>query len=154
MAQFTQFGRPVSCASTTPAISITDVVDLDLSFDPELHEHFGGSNRFPRYTIGNDNTTIKLTTTDIAALGWVKGMEAATLVCTFEATSTLTANTGAVTKGSGTIGLTISNARVIESTRVKNGANGQPGEIEVTFRAAIVESSGVEPTLTIDFTMA
>lgn len=154
MPAFTQYGRPVSVACTTPAITVTDLTDLDVAFDPELIEHVGGASRFPRYTVGTDNTTISFTTTDVAALGFVKGMECSTIAAKFEGPDTVVNNAGVRTKTSGEIGLTLSNARVVEALRMQNDPTGKPGEIRVVLRAAVVESSGSDPTITVDVSMA
>ena len=157
MAQFKQLGSPTECKTTSPAITIADIVDLEFSFDPDLAEHFGGSQRFPRYTIGNDNTTVTLRTTDVAALGWHKGLEATALSVTYAATisaiSAIGAQGATLTQDAGTIIFTISNVRVVSATRVSNGAGGAPAEYQVTFRAAVVESTGAAPTLTFDVTV-
>lgn len=153
MAQFTQVGRPKQFVTTTPTLTITDIMDAEISLDRELHEHFGGSNRFPRYTIGNDNTQIKFTTSDFAAVtNLTKGLEVTAAQLTFEAPVTGIAVDGTITQASGTIGLTISTARVIEVVAVKNTATGEPAAYEITLRAAIKESDGTAPTLTVDVT--
>lgn len=156
MAQFKQLGAPTECKTTTPAVTITDIVDLEFNFDPDMPEHFG-SKRFPRYTIGNDNSRVILRTTDVAALGWFKGMEVTALSATFEATvsgiSALGAQGATLTKDSGTFVFTISTARVISAFRISNGGGGQPAEYQVEFRAAIKEADGTDPTLTVDVTL-
>lgn len=155
MAQFSQFGRPKLCSTGTPAISIADVVDLEISLGAEMNDHFGGTNRQPRYSIGNDATKITLTTTDTAALGWVKGMQCTTLTCQFEGTATSVSAAGAVSKGTAnTVGIIVSNVRVAEAVEIKSSSDGKPGEIKVVFEPAIVETTGAEPTITYDTTFS
>lgn len=157
MPNFSQFGRPLSC-TVTGGPTITDLISVETTFDPELHEHFGGggaAGRFPRITVGNDNSRIKIKTTDIAALGCVKGMQFTSVTVTFEATATSVANTGAVSLGSAnTIGMTLAPVRVVSSFQITNEATGQPGEIEVEFRVSNLESDGTAGAVTIDATLA
>lgn len=157
MANFNQVGSPTQVATASPAITITDIMDLEFSFDPDMAEHFGGSQRFPRYTIGNDNTTVTLRTSDVAALGWHKGLECTALTVTYAATvsgiSAIGAQGPTLTQDAGTIIFTISTVRVVSALRVSNGAGGAPAEYSVTFRAAVKESDGTAPTLTFDVTV-
>ncbi len=152
MPQFSQFGRPKQVAMTTPALTIGDIMSLENNFDPELHEHFTG--RFPRYTIGNDDTRVRFKTTDIAALGLVKGMKCAAVACQFEGTATAIDATGAITKATGTIGFTISDMEVLSALKIEKGEqDGAPGEIEVELRACVNEGTGADPTITFDVSL-
>jgi hypothetical protein len=153
MAQFVQLGRPKSFISTTPAATILDIVDGEINIDRELHEHFGGSNRYARYTIGNELTNMKFTTTDVVAVtNFTKGLEVTGAVMVFEAPVSGVAVDGSVTQASGTIGLTISTTRVTEVVQIKNAATGEVAQFEVTLTAAVKESDGTMPTLTVDVT--
>lgn len=157
MANFNQFGRPKSIVFTpvgSTAVTITDLVDASFQLDHETIKHFGGANRFPRECIGNDNTQIKFTTTDVAAFVLLQGMEVTGVALTFEGCATAIAVGGSVSKTSGNFVLEVAKTtgamRVIEPVVMKNAADGKPGQIEVTLRAAILESSGAEADIAID----
>lgn len=148
MPQFEQVGAPLSVVMTTPALTINDIMEGSFKFDPELNEHFAGKSRFPRYTIGNDNTTITFKTTDKAAIAaLIKGMEAAGVAITFKGTYTGVDAEGTVTQSTVQVTATISNMRVVEAIEVKNDSDKKPAEFEITLRAAAKESDGADPTI-------
>lgn len=154
MTQFNQFGRPKSVAVTTPSLNITDITDLTLSPDLEIHLHRGGNTRFPRKTLGDDNTTISFSTTDTAALGLVKGMEVEGVTGTFGATVTGRSAALAPTQSAATLSLTVSVMFVEDVVDLTNQATGEPGSIQVKLRACVKEADGTEPTITADFSIA
>lgn len=152
MAQFEQLGSPFSLAISAPALTISDVMDASFNFDPELHEHFSGSSRFPRYTIGNDNTTIKFKTSDKAAIAaLVKGMEASDVTLLFKGTFTGVTSAPALTQSTAQVSATISNMRVIEAVEISNDSEKKPAEFEFTLRAAAKEADGLDPTIAFSF---
>lgn len=153
MPQFDQLGAPKSVAMTAPALTITDLTEAGFNFDPELHEHFSGNSRFPRYTIGNDNTTISFTTSDKAAIAaLIKGLEVAGVTLTFGGTYTSVAATGSVTQSSVEVTATISSMRVVEAVEVtSSGSDKTPATFAITLRAAAKESDGAEPTIVFDY---
>lgn len=152
MPQFEQLGSPFSLVMTTPALTINDLMDASFKFDPELQEHFGGGSRYPRFTIGNDNSEIKFKTSDravIAAL--VKGMECAGVTLLYKGTFTGASATPTVTQGSAEVSATISTMRVVEAVEVSNDSDKKPAEFEITLRPAIKEADGADPTITFSF---
>ena len=153
MAQFDQLGAPYSIVMTTPALTVDDLVEAGFNFDPDLNEHFNGKSRFPRYTIGNDNTTITFTTTDkAAAAALLKGMEVAGVVLTMKGTYPGVSAGPSVTQSSVEVTATISVMRVVEAVEISNSSDSkEPAQFQFTLRAAAKESDGTLPTITFAF---
>lgn len=157
MTQPLQLGRPYEVKSTTPSLTITDVVDAQLIFNPTLHEHHGGKSRYATYTIGDDDTRITLKTTDSAALGWITGMTVSAVSISFAATETeitaLGAQGATITQAAGTIVATVSSMKVISPVKVSNGCDGKPAEFDVEFKAC-QSGTGADPTMTFDLVLS
>lgn len=153
MAQFNQLGSPFSLVFTTPALTINDLVEASFDFDPELHEHFRGSSRFVRYTIGNDNTTITFQTSDKAAIAaLIKGMEVGGVTLTFKGTYTGVEDTDpTVTQSDEQVSATISTMMVIEREPISNNADKSPAMFSFTLRACEKESDGSAPTIAFSY---
>lgn len=154
---FRQVGKAKQLTVSSPDVTITDLLTGVANFDPELILHWGGNTRYPRYVIGNDNTTITVTTSDANAfIKLAKGIECTTVKLEIEApyyNVLIPIQGNQVTQNSGSIvvGLTISNARVDEAIQISGGGmDGKPAEFSIKFRAAKVESTGADPTLTFD----
>lgn len=156
MAQFDQVGSPYSIVMTTPAITITDLMDASFEFNPEMHDHFNGNSRFPRFTMGNDDSTIKFKTSDIAAIAALtKGMEVAGVVLLFKATFSKVDDTApTLTQGSVEVSAVISIMRVTDAVPIKNDSDKKPAEFEFTLRPAKAEADDADPTIAYSFAAA
>jgi hypothetical protein len=147
-----QLQAPFLFSSTSPSASIDDLLDATWNFDPEMHEHFSGSSRFPMFTIGNDNTTISIKTTDNQAHSkFIKGMQVTDATIKFKVPVTavdLGISGPTLTQDTKIYGFKISNCRVVDPVKVGNNADKKPGEFDLMFRAARVVSTGADPTIT------
>ena len=151
MAQFSQLGRPKSFETTTPALKIEDLLEMEVTLDHEAHKHFG-NNRFPRKTIGNDATRIRIKTTDVRVVAnYHKSKEVAGITCTWEGTASTIDENGDVTVNPGTYTFECTVGSVAEAVKITPAADGKPAEFEVTFEPAIKESDGTAPTVGLTF---
>lgn len=154
MANYEQLSSPYEFVSTTPSATISDVIDAEWNFDPEMNEHWNGASVYPRFTIGNHKVNLKVKTSDVQGFTkFIKGMEVTDAEIKFKSPITvygLSGNQASMTQASTVRGFKISTTRVVEAVKVSNGADKKPAEFEVTFQAAVKESDGSDPSITLD----
>lgn len=154
MSKWSMLGRPKSFVTTTPAVTINDLLQgSTIRLDHESHRHFG-NRRHPRTTIGNDNTRITIVTTDIAAYqNFHKDREVGGLTMEFELPAELISELGVANPEAGSITITVSNARVDEAVELAPNDDGSPGQFTVSFYPSIKQADGTAPTITRTITI-
>ncbi len=145
MAQYNQLGRPLLVSSASPSISIRDIKDCKVSVGHKMNDHRSGDSRYMRGSVGQDESKVTLTTTNMAALGWVCGMEVTNLAIALKGPGATVSSAGVVTDQTTAVGYTCTNCRVTSPFKVSAKGDGTPAEFELEFTPAIVEATDVDP---------
>jgi hypothetical protein len=152
MSQFTQLGRPKEFKTTTPSVTITDVLEATLKRSSEQNKHYG-NKRFPRITIGNDNSELTIKTSDVAALqNFFDGLEVLQVEVDYLGTDSTNDIDGVTTTNAGTYKYTCTVMRVEGAVEVQPAADGKPAEFTIKLIPSVKESDGSMPVQDITVT--
>lgn len=146
MADWAQVGRVKGFKTTTPAVTIEDCMEgTGATPGVEIHEHYA-NNRFPRITIGNDNTTATLVTTDVNAFtNFFQGQEVEGLEIDVDMVAEAITNVGVATLNPGSVKWSCSVAYVSEAVELAPKEDGSPAEFSITFKAKRKKGTGAIP---------
>ena len=142
-----ELGRAKSCAMSTPSITLTDLLSMDLEPDHESHEHTG-NKRFKRTNIGNDATKLVVKTTDAAVLALRKDAVVTSVTAIWRSVDRGVDANNLATGAADYVTFTCSAMRVAEAVKIAGGGDGKAAEYDVTLEACQT-AAGADPTMTI-----
>lgn len=134
-------------AVTTPAVTFSDIISMELEPDHESHEHTG-NRRFKRVNIGNDATKLTLKTTDAAVQkNFYKDLIVAGVTAIWRSVDRSVDINGAASGAADYATFTCTSMRVVEAVKVAASGDGKAQEFDLVLEPCQT-SAGADPVMT------
>lgn len=142
-----QAGRPTSLVATSPAKTITDILDWKIIRDGEIIAHMSGSKRCPLYLLGKKGDAIEISTTDMASnTSFPKGTYCTGV--TFLGAGTLVAD-DASTDNTKVLTATLDKCTQVVDNGPKGDFSGKPAVYTLRFEPSQDPASGTEGSMSV-----